>query len=175
VRVATGRKRRAAVDTCMSPIAAFTDCRVWSEEAMDGGLDYVFFGLKADVEAARFLRDLVEVTFDTETTAFRRGAIYQRLSGGDRRTAQNSFQYGLARGISNKLSTLKAARTAARTQTERFDLVAVKRSLVEEEIERLGLNFTTRSATSRRYVHKEAYDAGKIAGALFEPSAAFIG
>jgi Protein of unknown function (DUF2786) len=175
VSVATGRKRRAPVDSCMPPIAAFCDCRVWSEARSDGVLRFVFFGLKADVEAARFLHDLIEVTFDTESTTFRRGEIYQTLRGGDRRMALNSFQIGLAGGIAGKLTALKAARHSAGAESTGFDLVAVKQSVVDEEIGRLGLHFTSRAATSRRYVHGEAYSAGKAAGSLFEPSAALGG
>ena len=175
VSVTTGRKRRAPVDSCMPPIAAFCDCRVWSEEGDDGALRYVFFGLQADVEAARFLHDLIEVTFDTETANFRRCEIYLALRGGDRRMALNSFQIGLAGGIAAKLAALKAARQSSAAKTTGFDLVAVKHSVVDEEIDRLGLNFTTRAAKSRRYVHGEAYDAGRVAGALFEPNAALFG
>ena len=173
--VTTGRKRRAPVDSCMTPIAVFCDCRVWSEEREDGVLRYVFFGLKADVEAARFLHDLIEVTFETESATFRRGEIYLALRGGDRRIAFNSFQSGLASGISAKLAALKTARRNAGAKSSGFDLVAVKHSVVDEEIERLGLHFRTRSASSRRYLHGEAYDAGKAAGSLFEPNAALGG
>jgi hypothetical protein len=171
-RIATGRKRRAAVDTCMSPIAAFADCRVWSEEGQDGALHYVFFGLKADVEAARFLHDLVHATFETESAAFRLKAVYRSLEGADRRVALNSFQHGLAAGISNKLSTLKSARTKTGAQTTGFDLVAVKQAVVDEEMDRLGLNFTTRRASARRHIHGEAFQLGRAAGSLFEPNAA---
>lgn len=172
VSVATGRKRRAPVDSCAQSVAAFCDCRVWGEQRADGGLGFVFFGLKTDVEAARFLHDLIEVTFDTESAAFRRSAIYQSLRGGDRRTALNSFQIGLASGISGKLADLKAARQGSEGQSTGFDLVAVKHSVLDDEISRLGLHFTTRTATSRRYVQSDAYHAGKVAGALFEPAVA---
>jgi hypothetical protein len=175
VSLTTGRKRRAPVDACMPPIAAFCDCRVWSEEGDDGVLRFVFFGLKADVEAARFLHELIETTFDTESARFRGEDIYQALRGGDRRIALNSFQIGLAGGIAGKLAALKAARESAGAQSTGFDLVAVKHSVVEEEIARLGLHFTTRAARSRRYVHSEAYDAGKAAGSLFEPHGALEG
>jgi hypothetical protein len=175
VSVATGRKRRAPVDSCVQSVAAFCDCRVWGEQRADGGLGFVFFGLKTDVEAARFLHDLIEVTFDTESANFRRSAIYQSLRGGDRRSALNSFQIGLASGISGKLADLKAARQGSEGQSSGFDLVAVKHSVLDDEISRLGLHFTTRTATSRRYVQSDAYHAGKVAGALFEPAVALGG
>jgi hypothetical protein len=158
----------------MQPVAAFCDCRVWSEGGGDAALRYVFFGLKADVEAARFLHDLIEVTFDTESAAFRRGAVYQGLNGGNRRMALNSFQIGLASGIAGKLAALKAARESTGARRTGFDLVAVKHAVVDEEIARLGLHFTSRSTNTRRYVHGEAYDAGRAAGSLFEPNAALV-
>jgi hypothetical protein len=175
VSIATGRKRRAPVDSCMSPVAEFCDCRVWSEEGEDGALRYVFFGLKADVAAARFLHDLIEATFETESATFRHGGIYMRLQGGGRRTALNSFQFGLASGIAGKLAALKAARRSAGAQSSGFDLVAVKHSVLDEEIAKLGLNFTSRASTSRRHVHGDSYAAGKAAGALFEPNPALGG
>jgi hypothetical protein len=175
VRVATGRKRGAPVDSCMPPIAEFCDCRVWAEEGSDGERRYVFFGLKADIVAARFLYDLIEAAFETESAAFRRSEIYQALSGGDRRISFTSFQIGLASGVSGKLNVLKAARYGAGVKGTGFDLVAVKHAVVDEEIERLGLNFTTRAAARRRYLHGKAYDAGKAAGSLFQPEAALAG
>jgi hypothetical protein len=168
--VATNRRRRAPIDDCIPPVANFCDCRVWLEENDGEGLRYIFFGLKADVEAARFLHDLIEATFETESAAFRQGAIYGELRGGDRRSALNSFQIGLARGIVTKLDTLKAARMAATgIQTTGFDLVAVKHSVVDDEMEKLGLRFTTKSSSARRLVMTDAYEAGQAAGAQFEP------
>ena len=172
INLATGRGRRAPVDSCMPSIAAFCDCRVWSQDDDDGTLRFVFFGLKADVEAARFLHELITATFENESASFRGGKVYRSLRGGDRRMALNSFQTGLASGIAGKLAALKAARHSTNAKSTGFDLVAVKHSVLDEEIDRLGLNFTTKRLTSRRYVHGEAYDAGQAGGALFEPNAA---
>ncbi len=169
VSVATGRKRRAPVDSCAPAIAGFCDCRVWSEEGADGGLRLVFFGLKADVEAARFLHELIDMTFETESESFRCDAIYQSLRGGDRRTALNSFQIGLAGGIAGKLGDLKAARQSGARRSG-SDLVPVKHAMLDDEIDRLGLNFTSRTARSRRQVRSDAYHAGQVAGSLFEPA-----
>jgi hypothetical protein len=172
VGVDTGRRRRAPVDSCNQPLADFCDCRVWSEQTESGVLRYFFFGLKADVEAARLLYDLIDAAFETETAVFRDAEIYQALRGGDRRTALNSFHIGLANGISAKLRRLKNARRTPTPKTTGFDLVAAKHFVVDEEIEKLGLNFTTRTGSSRRMVHGAAYEAGRAAGHLFEPEAA---
>jgi hypothetical protein len=171
VTVATGRRRRAPADACVPPIADFCDCRVWGEEAEDGALRYIYFGLRADVQGARLLHDLVDAAFESETAAFRAGATYRALRGGDRRMAANSFQVGLANGIVGKLEVIRRER-AVGAKSGGFDLVALKHTVVDEEMERLGLRFTTRKTSSRRLVHEEAYLAGRAAGALFEPSAA---
>ena len=70
---------------------------------------------------------------------------------------------------------MKTARLSACAKTSGFDLVAIKHDVVDDEIDRLGLNFTTRAARSRRYVHGEAYHAGRIAGYRFEPTGALRG
>jgi hypothetical protein len=167
LKVDTGRKRRASIDNCIPTIAAFCDCRVWGEGAEEGALRYVYFGLKADVQAARLLHEMVEAAFDSETAAFRSGAIYLAMTGGQRRTATTSFQFGMASGIISKLDALRQGRDAAKGRG--FDLVAVKRAVVDEELEQLGLAFKSRARRARRFVHPDSYQAGRAAGALFEP------
>jgi len=170
IAVETQRRRRAPVDSCVQPVARFCDCRAWSEDSDSGALRYIFFGLKADVEAARFLHELIENTFETETAAFRKSEIYLGLKGGDRRTALNSFQIGLANGVAQKLDSLKTARRAATgVKTTGYDLVAVKQAVVEDELEKLGLRFTDQTTSRRRLVNADAYAAGKAAGIQFEP------
>ncbi len=175
ISVTTGRKRRSPIDGCMNTIARFCDCRVWSETARDGNVHYVFFGLRGDVAAAHFLYDLILDTFESESAAFRAGKIYHEAGSGQRRTALNSFQYGLASGIAAKLDTIKQARTASTAVTTGFDLVAVKTSVVDDEIDRLGLNLTAKTSQSRRRVNPGAFAAGQIAGSRFEPDAALPG
>jgi len=165
--VETGRRRRAPVDDCVQPVATFCDCKAWSEETDAGALRYIFFGLKADVEAARFLQELIEKAFHTETEGFRLSETYLARRGGERRAATHAFQLGLGRGIIQKLRALKDARLASASTG--FDLVEVKHGVVDDEVEKLGLRFTTKTHSSHRLVDGDAYDAGQAAGALFEP------
>jgi hypothetical protein len=118
IGVETDRKRRGPIDDCMGTIAAFFDCRVWCETSEHATLRYIFFGLPADVHAAVYLHDLIALAFATETSAFLATEIYRSTHSSRRRSATNSFQVGLARGIMRKLDTLRQARTwqaAART------------------------------------------------------------
>jgi hypothetical protein len=165
--VDTGRKRRAPIDECMPVVGQFCDCKVWGETARDSTLRFVFFGLPADVEAAHYLHDLIVATFETETTRFKRAALAD--AGDGRRVSAHSFQIGLAHGICEKLTGLKAERDAANRRATGRDLVPLKTSVIEEELEKLGLSFRTKSQNRKRKVAPDAYNAGRAAGRKFEP------
>lgn len=167
IGIETDRKRRGPIDDCMAMIAAFFDCRVWSETTEDGTLRYVFFGLPADVQAAVYLHDLIALAFVSETAKFQAGDFYRSADSGHRRSATNSFQLGLSRGINEKLRTLRQARDMAGTGSSGRALVPIKDAMIDDEMERLGLTFHRR-ATSRKRVLPGAYHAGKEAGERFE-------
>ena len=166
--VETGRKRVGPVDECVPAIAAFFDCRVWGEKGGEGRLRYVFFGLPADVTAARYLYDLVEQAFETETALFRAGPTYAATPAGLRRTATNSFGIGLGRGIRDKLHSLRTAREGALREASGRDLVVAKAGVVEAELARLGLSFNARKGPKGRNVLPGAYEEGHEAGLAFE-------
>jgi Protein of unknown function (DUF2786) len=166
--VDTGRRRFGPIDDCIPAVGAFCDCRVWSEKAADGRIRYVFFGLPADVAGARYLYELVERAFATETDLFKRSELYAGHRSHERRSATQSFQTGLAHGIARKLDELHRRREEAmRTETGR-DLVPVKEGVVEDELAKLGLRFHVRGGGRGRYVLPEAYEAGQEAGERFE-------
>lgn len=167
IGVETGRKRRSPIDDCIGTVAAFFECKVWAETNHDGTIRYIFFGMPGDVQASAYLYDLIVQAFASETATFRRGEFYGSLDSGPRRSATNSFHIGLAHGIIDKLQALRAARDAARDQSGGRALVPVKRSIVDEELERLGLSLRSVQAP-RRTVIRDAYGAGKEAGEKFE-------
>jgi hypothetical protein len=167
IGVETDRKRRGPIDDCMTTIAAFFDCRVWAETSKDATLRYIFFGLPADVQASAYLYDLIALAFVSETAAFQDGKLYRAADSGHRRSATNSFQIGLARGINQKLQTLRQARAVASVGSDGRALVPIKDSMIDDEMERLGLTFHRRAA-SRRRVLPTAFKAGKEAGERFE-------
>ena len=164
----TGRRRRDAFDACVPSIAAFCDCKAWGETTQAGSLRFVFFGLPADVEGARFLYDLIGVAFDTETARFKTGAIYAGSETGERRNAVNSFQTGLSQGIGSKLKAMKAERDTFNRTSSGRDLVPLKTSVIDDELAKLGLSFHVKSRGRRKRVLADAYAAGQIAGYQFE-------
>lgn len=167
IGVETNRKRRGPIDDCMGMIALFFDCRVWAEHAPDGTLRYIFFGLPGDVQASVYLHDLIVLAFEAETATFQAGDFYNDTVSGQRRTATTSFQIGLARGINDKLDKLLEARRQAAGASSGRALVPVKESIIDQELERLGLSLRRMNA-SRRKVIPKAVAAGREAGERFE-------
>ena len=166
--VGTGRRRFGPIDSCIPVVGAFCACRVWSEKAPDGEIRYVFFGLPADVAGARYLYELVEQAFVTETELFKRSELYTQHRSSDRRSATQSFQTGLAHGIAGKLDALQQQREETMRTASSRDLVPVKEAIVDEELAKLGLRFHARGGSKGRYVLREAYQAGHEAGERFE-------
>ncbi|MBV9783993.1 MAG: DUF2786 domain-containing protein [Acidisphaera sp.] len=167
IGIDTDRRRLRPIDECVPVIAAFFDCRTWSQQSGSAPIRHVFFGLRADVTAAHYLYDLVERAFTTETARFARNEFYLELGSGERRSATNSFQIGLARGIAGKLQELRKERDAALASSGR-DLVPIKSAVIEEDLARLGLHFRARNRASGRSVMTGAYEAGHAAGTRFE-------
>ncbi len=165
--VETERRRAGPIDDCVPAVAAFFDCRVWGEKSPGGTLRYVFFGLPADVAGARYLYDLVDGAFASETARFRVGRDYAAMPSGMRRTATNSFQIGLARGIGAKLHTLRKTREGALRSVAGRDLVVAKADVIEEELAELGLQLRARSRSSRTRLLRKQFEQGQKAGLGF--------
>ena len=167
VGVDTGRRRRAPLDECVPAIALFCDCKVWIETTVSGAIRYVFFGLPADVEAAHYLYDLIVATFATETARFKNED--STIASSTRRISTRSFQIGLAHGIRDKLRSMKTERDAANRLSTGRDLVPIKASVIEDELEKLGLSFHAKGQARKRRIAPDAYHAGREAGQKFEP------
>ena len=90
------------------------------------------------------------------------------MPGGLRRTATNSFQIGLGRGINVKLHDLRTRREVALRGSSVRDLVILKADIVEAEMAALGLSLRARSRSSGRRLLKDAFEQGHAAGLYFE-------
>jgi hypothetical protein len=109
----------------------------------------------------------VERAFETETQAFRASDLYLSMHG-ERRSASNSFQAGLAQGICEKLRTLRRSRDSNLRTASGRDLVPMKAAIVDEELAKLGLILQSRAGGSSRRILTGAYEAGEAAGRRFE-------
>jgi len=159
----TYRKKRIPLDGCIGAIANFCDCRVWREKNQAGDARYVFFGLRSDIEVAHYLTELIDNAVRSELGRYKISAGYRRFRHQDRHVANSSFTLGMVASIADKLTAMKRERDAVKNGTGR-DLVVLKASVVDAELEKLDLTLrTVRCAT--RMVSPTAYEAGGVAGA----------
>ncbi|MDI1364586.1 MAG: DUF2786 domain-containing protein [bacterium] len=159
----THRNKRIPLDACIGAIADFCDCRVWREKNPAGQARYVFFGLRSDVEAAHYLTELIDIAVRSELGRYKTTAGYQRFRHKERHMANASFTLGMVASIAEKLTAMKARRDQANNGAGR-DLVVLKASVVDAELDKLDLKLRTVRRATRR-VSPEAYDAGGAAGA----------
>ena len=159
----THRKKRIPLDGCIGAIAHFCDCRVWREKNADGQARYVFFGLRSDVEVAHYLTEVIDGAVRAELGRFKISPAYQRFRHQERHVANSSFTLGMIASIAEKLNRMKAERNVVNSSAGR-DLVVLKASVVDAELEKLNMKLrTTRRST--RMVAPSAYEAGGEAGA----------
>src|SRR6202171_1363630 len=157
----TYRKKRVPLDDCIGAIANFCDCRVWREKNLAGEARDVFFGLRSDVEVAHYLTELIDNAVRSELGHYI-SAGYRRFRHQDRHVANASFRLGMVASIADKLTRMKTDRDAVNSGTGR-DLVVLKASVVDAELEKLDLKLrTVRRVT--RMVSPMAYEAGGAAG-----------
>ncbi len=161
----THRKKRIPLDDCVGAIAQFCDCRVWREKNARGESSYVFFGLRSDIEVAHYLAELIDTAVRAELGRFKTSADYRRFRHQERHLANASFALGMVSSIAQKLDAMKAERDRVNVKTGR-DLVVVKTSIVEAELQKLGIVFTTSRSTGR-LISPDAFDSGGTAGASF--------
>jgi hypothetical protein len=159
----TYRKKRIPLDDCVGAVANFCDCRVWREKKPAGEARYVFFGLRSDIEVAHYLTELIDNAVRAELGRYKNSAEYRRFRNQDRHVANSSFTLGMVASIANKLTAMKGERDAVKNGNGR-DLVVLKASVVDAELEKLDLKLRTLRRASRM-VSPMAYEAGGAAGA----------
>ena len=161
----TYRKKRIPIADGIGAVARFCDCKVWREKNAQGETCFVFFGLPADAEVALYLTGLIDNTVRSELGRYKTSRDYLKFRHQDRHLANASFALGMVHSIASKLEAMKAERDRAGAVTGRA-LVVVKASLVEQELETLGMVFRT-SRSAGRIIAPDAFEAGDRVGTSF--------
>lgn len=159
----TYRKKRIPLDDCIGAIAQFCDCRVWREKGPTGDGRYVFFGLKADIEVAYYLTEVIDMAVRTELGRYKTTREYRGFRHQERHLANASFTLGMVASIADKLMAMKVERDQVNNTTGR-GLVVLKASVVDAELAKLDLNLRSARRASRT-VSLTAYESGGEAGA----------
>jgi Protein of unknown function (DUF2786) len=149
VEVRFGGKRRRPVDTCVTAIARFCDCKVWFTRD-ELGVSYVFFGFEADTSLAAYLLEVIDRAVRTELVTFR--ASCQRFKGAALRCASLSFQQGMATRVAERLDDMHRARDAAiaAQRSTGTALMLLKHKVVEEALRETGIRLVSGGRFRRR-------------------------
>ena len=105
---------------------------------------YVFFGLRADIEVAHYLTELIDSAVRTELGRYKTSAEYRQFRHQERHMANASFALGMVASIADKLMAMKAERDQVKNSTGR-GLVVLKAAVVDTELEQARPEAPTRS------------------------------
>jgi hypothetical protein len=169
VRYDTGRKRRNDTDIVCSVATRFFDCKGWLTKNLEGEIQYVNFGFRADAEAALLLTSRICDIIDKATQQFKKSSTYTALSGTQKRTAATSFQTGMLHGIAEKLYQLKNERLEKVSGDADATLLAAKEDMILEEIDRLGLGMHELPDGEAK-IDEGSFQAGRQAGQTLDPN-----
>ena len=96
----------------------------------------------SDIEVAHYLTELIDNAVRSELGRYKKSAGYRRFRHQDRHVANSSFTLGMVASIADKLTAMKRERDAVNNGTGR-DLVVLKASVVDAELEKLDLKLRT--------------------------------
>ena len=151
-------KRLAAVDHCLGGIAEYCGVKAWFS-SRSGTRRIRMLGLKADVDMASYLYQMIAAAIEYET---KRSCMWGATAA-ETRALNQSFQVGMATRISNRLYDMaRKLDPVAKTATG-SSLVVVKDALVKNAFDRLGIRLTG-GLSGMRASNGDAYRAGAAAG-----------
>jgi hypothetical protein len=158
----TGRKNLHEVDLyCAVSIAEFCDVKVWqNKEYKMGekvGVNVQFFGFVADVELAKYLREMIFRAMEWEWAKYSNSVS----NVGHKRGVRKSFLVGMAGRLSQRLCELKNESRGTGTE-----LIVLKDQLVTQAwAEQVNINLKKNYAPKTVTVSNgAAYAAGQGAG-----------
>lgn len=160
--IMTGRKRAHEISFCISAIGALYDCRVWmlTGDRTNGGI-YTFFGFPEDVQACKYLYQVIMASMAHELSGFKWKSKREGKPTGKRQS--HAFLLGMANRINARLRQIKREQTEETKQSTGRELVVVKNAVVESAFNDLGIKLGTRSAQSSMG-DSGAFFAGREAG-----------
>lgn len=158
----TGRKNLHEVDLyCAVAIAEFCDVRVWQNKEYSGskklGVTVQFFGYVADVELAKYLREMIFRAMEWEWAKYSNSVN----NVGHKRSVRKSFLVGMAGRLSQRLRELKVESRNTGNQ-----LIVLKNQMVTQAwAEQVNINLKKTNAPKTVTVKDgAAYAAGQGAG-----------
>jgi hypothetical protein len=149
--------RFAPADYCADGIERFCGIKIWYKKNRAGVRHAVFFGLKSDVEMARYLYEMIGGAVKTQS------AIFARSPECRERDDPKGFRQGMASRINTRLCEMaRDAEPVAKTASGTA-LVVVKTAVVDKAYADLHLKLRS-SSYGARAGSPRGYRAGQAAG-----------
>jgi hypothetical protein len=148
-------------DYCMPGIAKYCGVKMWYSTDDTRVRRLTVFGLKSDVQMARYLYDLIVVCLKSEVHSFIR--TVKGSDGTRTKRAVASFTVGMCGRLNQRLVEMASALDSTAQTGSGTALVVVKNAVVTAAFAKLGLKF--RGSLSGKSVRDVgAYMAGRAAG-----------
>lgn len=165
-------QKSAAVDACLFGIDAYCGVQTWFRTGFKTGAvgsgsawkrRLVIFGLRSDVQMAKYLYQMIAASIRLETAKFAAANKDNWRDAAVTRKLNQSFQVGMARRVNQRLTDMAKDANATAKTSDGTALVVVKNAVVAEAYANLNLSFGRAPAGLRAFDHG-AYHAGRAAG-----------
>lgn len=158
----TGRKNLHEVDLyCVVTIAEFCDVKVWQNKVYElgekVGVNVQFFGYTADVELAKYLREMIFRAMEWEWAKYSNSVS----NVGHKRSVRKSFLVGMAGRLCERLRELKNQSRGTGTELIVLKNQMVTQAWAEQVNIHLKKNYAPKTVTVS---NGAAYAAGQGAG-----------
>lgn len=157
---------------CHSSIGMYWDCKCWGHGKM-----LVFFGSRADTEAAHLMAVMIQIAMDSEWARYQNSPARPGHVHG--RTLRASFMAGMVIRINQRLKEMKDRRTAANGPVTGTALVVVKGQVVTEKYGQYlrdnGIKISKSRASGLNVGDSGAYAAGQQAASRIDLGGTKVG
>lgn len=156
--VKTGRKELGAMDIVAGAVGRYCGVKTWYSDD-DGTVERHFFGLRVDVDLARWLYAMIGAAMRHDWLTY----SFQAMVGTHRRdNDRRRFERGFADRVASRLDAMRRDRQEESRSAGR-DLVVVKNAVVEAAFNALGFHLVD-GEPIRPTTANNAYAAGVAAG-----------
>lgn len=162
--VVIGKVRAHAVEVVGGPIADYVGVRAWVKRDMDS-VQVVFFGMPHDVEVAVYLLALCQNATDREWSLYKKSPSYivetTYLNGNSVRA---SFYQGITNKLAQRIEGMELKQRMAREDSsESTALMVVRNEVVDQEFDRLNMDFGKAKKSNQTTRSDAAYMSGRSA------------
>lgn len=156
----TQKKTDSPISNVVNAIGYFTDTKCWLSRDTDGRQTYVFFGLEHDVMIAHYIMKVLDYAVIYAAQDY----MKTRDCGKDRGKVKKDFEMAMVLRLARRLREMKDAQRKDDVSTTGRDLVVVKKDVVNQAFDELGIDLVSSRGRGYSFRDGHAVDAGRAAG-----------